>query len=405
MIRILNSILAVSISLLAYSQSMLPLVQDTNINANDHEISISGVGDYQSTSIGKDITKSFIYGGFIDEAMKLSSSNRHDEINRFGIDLNTEIVYKNHKLNLFKDSLKGLVVKGGVYNFSSLIYSKDLFDMAFYGNGMFTGDTAYFTGSQFNSLAFQKVGIGWLNKKSKSSFSLNFIGVNNYLNGLINESYLYQSQSVDSLEFLLSGEGVRSKASSYYKGFGLAVDMDYRFKMKKNEKEFVHFQLVMRNLGFAYLFNSENYIANGVTAVDGYQINDLINSESIFTNPEEVTNDLSDTIITKGSLVMLPAMFQFTKLVDYNSLNKFQGFFGFRGYLNNAYVPMLFGGLDFKASNWCRIGAQASYGGFSQLRWGVYSSINFKHFNLGIASENLFSKTGESIIIKLSCAF
>ena len=213
--RTLNSIIAISVSLLTYSQSMLPLVQDTNINVNHHEISIFGVGDYQSTSMGKHITKSFFYGGVIDESMKLSSSNRHDEINRFGIDLNTEMVYKNHKINLFKDSLKGLIIKAGIYNFSSLIYSKDLFDMAFYGNDMFTGDTAYFTGSQFNSMTFQKVGIGWLNKKSKSSFTLNLIGVNNYLNGLINEGYLYQSQDVDSLEFLLSGEGVRSLESNY----------------------------------------------------------------------------------------------------------------------------------------------------------------------------------------------
>lgn len=405
MMRVINSILAVSICVLAHSQSMLPLVQDTNVNVCNHEISFSGFGDFQSTSIGKDVSKSFIYGGFIDDAMKLSSSNRHDEINRFGIDLNTEVVYKNHKVNLFKDSLKGLLVKAGVFSFSSLIYSKDLFDMAFYGNDMFTGDTAYFTGSQFNSVAFQKIGIGWLNKKSKSSFSLNFIGVNNYLNGVINESYLYHSQNSDSLEFLLSGEAVRPEISAYYKGFGLAIDMDYRFKMKKNEKEFVHFQLVMRNLGFAYLLNTENYIANGVATVGSYQINELINSESIFSNPEEVSDGLSDTIITKGSLVMLPAMFQFTKLVDYNSLNQFQGFFGFRGYLNNAYIPMLFGGLDFKAAKWFRIGAQVSYGGFSQLRWGMYSSFKFKNFNLGIASENLFSKTGESILIKLSCAF
>ena len=70
MMRIINSILAVSICVLAHSQSMLPLVQDTNINDCNHEISLSGVVDFQATSIGKDITKSFIYGGFIDDAMK-----------------------------------------------------------------------------------------------------------------------------------------------------------------------------------------------------------------------------------------------------------------------------------------------------------------------------------------------
>ena len=98
-------------------------------------------------------------------------------------------------------------------------------------------------------------------------------------------------------------------------------------------------------------------------------------------------------------------MFQFTKLIDNNSSHKFQGFFGFRGYLNNAYVPMLFGGLDYKPSKWIRLGIQGSYGGFSQLRYGLYTALQLNHFNLGLASENLFSKTGESIIIKLSCAF
>ena len=223
------------LAMFSFSQSMLPLTQDTLMNSIKHEISISGIADYQSTSVGKDITKAFFYGGLIDENTKLNSSSRHDEINRFGIDMNAEVEYKNYKINLFKDTLKGLLIKAGVYNFSSIIYSKDLFDLAFFGNEMFAGDTAELTGSQFSSMTFQKVGLGWVNKKSKSSVSINFIGVNNYLNGLFNETYLYQSQSVDSLEFRLSGEGEKSNGLNYFNGYGISLDLDYRFKMKKNE--------------------------------------------------------------------------------------------------------------------------------------------------------------------------
>ena len=403
--KFISFIWLISISLVSISQSMLPLVQYTNANQLGHEISISGVGDYQSTSIGKDITRAFFYGGLIDESMKTTSSSRHDEINRFGIDINSEIEYRNHNINLFKDSLKGLLLKAGVYNFSSIIYSKDLFDMCFFGNEIFTGDTAYFTGSQFTNMAFQKIGMGWLNKKTKSSFNLNFIGVTSYLNGLFNESYLFQSQNVDSLEFLLHGEGERANSIGYFKGFGLAFDMDYRFKMKKNEHDFVHFQLLLRNLGVVYLNNTDKYLANDITSIESLKIDDLLNSTSIFNNPDDFANEISDTIVTKGAFKLLPAMFQFTKLIDNNSSHKFQGFFGFRGYLNNAYVPMLFGGLDYKPSKWIRLGIQGSYGGFSQLRYGVYTALQLNHFNVGLASENLFSKTGESIIIKLSCAF
>ena len=124
MIKFITFIWLISISLVGISQSMLPLVQDTNVNQLGHEISISGVGDYQSTSIGKDITRAFFNGGLIDESMKTTSSSRHDEINRFGIDINSEIEYRNHNINLFKDSLKGLLLKEVYIIFPQLFIPK-----------------------------------------------------------------------------------------------------------------------------------------------------------------------------------------------------------------------------------------------------------------------------------------
>jgi len=404
MMKVLISILFLTNVLLALSQSMMPIQQDTSVGVVGHEVYISSMADYQSTSVGKDITRSFLFGGFINQEMKESSSSRHDEINRFGIDINAEIEYRNHKVNLFKDSLSGMIIKAGMYNFSSAMYSKDLFDLAFFGNEMFIGDTANLSGSDFNSMTFQKIGFGWLDKKSKSSVCLNIIGLNNYISGSFQDTYLYQSQAIDSMSLELFGSSKRAIGESYIKGFGAAVDLDYRFKMKKTEKEHIYFQLMIRNLGFAYIPETETYNANGVVSYSNYEISELINSETIFNNAEETINDLADTLTNQNTFILLPAMFQFTKLIDCNSSKKIQGFFGFRSYLNKAYIPMLFGGLDYKPKKWCNLGVQASYGGFSQLRWGVYSSFSFPHFTLGIASENLFNKRGESITLKLSCA-
>ena len=123
------------------AQNMFPVYQDS-LNNNKQYFSFSGLADYQSTSIGKDIVQSFFYGGFVDTEMKQESSSRHDEINRFGFDINAEFEYRNERLGLGKDSSFGLLFKWGAYNFSSMIYSKDLFDLAFFGNEVFIGDTA-----------------------------------------------------------------------------------------------------------------------------------------------------------------------------------------------------------------------------------------------------------------------
>ena len=51
---------------------MLPAHQDTSALTSTNEIVFSGLADYQSTSIGKDIVQSFFYGGFIDDEMRMT---------------------------------------------------------------------------------------------------------------------------------------------------------------------------------------------------------------------------------------------------------------------------------------------------------------------------------------------
>ena len=387
-----------------FSQLMLPVQQDTTLLKRSNELVFSGVADYQSTSIRKDITKSFFYGGFIDDGMKGQTSARQQLINRFGVDLNSEIEYRSHNSNMFKDSTNGFLLKYGFYNFSAIEYTEDVFDLLFYGNSAFIGDTAFLTGSRFDSYSFQKIGLGWFDKYSKSSFTLNAIGVHNILSGRIENGSLYQSASIDSISLSLNAKYNQSNSNTFC-GFGLAVDIDYRFDMPKNNDEKIYVQLLMRNLGVVCLPKVRSYSFKNNLNYASYSIDDLLNASTIFNDLEGTLGSLSDSSSLRTDWKLLPALFQFTKLVDRNSVRKIQGFYGARAYLSSSFMPMFFLGIDYKPVKWYRIGLQASYGGFSNLRWGMYSALKFNRFSLGLASENLFSKTGESIILRMSCLF
>ena len=387
-----------------FCQLMLPIQQDTSLFKRSNELVLSGVGDYQSTSIGKDITKSFFYGGFINDDMKGQTSARQQIINRFGIDLNSEIEYRNHNSKICKDSTKGFLLKHGIYNFSAIEYTEDVFDLLFYGNSAFIGDTALLTGSRFDSYTFQKIGFGWFDKYSKSSFTLNAIGVHNIISGRIENGAIYQSASIDSIGLSLNANYNQSNSNAFC-GFGLAVDIDYRFDMPKNKDEKMYFQLLMRNLGIVCLPKVRSYSINSNLNYDAYSIDDLLNASTLFNDPEGTLGSFSDSSSYSTDWKLLPALFQFTKLVDRNSYRKLQGFYGARAYLSTSFMPMFFSGIDYHPVKWFRIGLQASYGGFSNLRWGMYSALKFDRFSLGLASENLFSKTGESIILRMSCLF
>lgn len=385
-------------------QFMIPIQQDTALFQKNHELVFSGIADYQSTSIGKDITKSFFYGGFINDGMKGQTSARQQLINRFGIDLNSEIEYRNHTSKIFKDSTKGFLLKHGIYNFSAIEYAEDVFDLLFYGNSAFIGDTAFLTGSRFDSYTFQKIGFGWFDKYSKSSFTLNAIGVHNIISGRIENGSLYQSASIDSIGLSLDAKYNQSNSNAFC-GFGLAVDVDYRFDMPKNKNEKIYFQLLMRNLGVVFLPKVRSYSINSNVNYDAYSIDDLMNASTIFNDTEGTLGSFSDSSSSGTDWKLLPALFQFTKLVDRSSMRKLQGFYGARAYLSSSFMPMFFSGMDYHPVKWYRIGLQASYGGFSNLRWGMYSALKFDRFSLSLASENLFSKTGESIILRISCLF
>ena len=384
-------------------QSMLPIQQDTTLFKN-HELIISGVADYQSTSIGKDITKSFIYGGFITDEMKGQTSSKQQIINRFGFDINSELQYKNHRFNMFKDSTKGFLLKYGIYNYSAVEHSEDVFDLLFYGNSAFIGDTAVLMGSRFDSYTFQKFGIGWFDKHSKSSFTLNAIGVHNMLSGRLDEGSLYQSSSIDSIDLSLIAQYKQSNSNTF-SGFGLAMDIDYRFAMPKNKDEKIYFQLLMRNLGVICMPKVRSYSINSKLHFDAYSIDNLLNASTILNDTESTFDSFTDSSSVNTEWRFLPALFQFTKLVDRSSARKIQGFYGARAYLSSSFMPMFFSGIDYHPSKWYRVGLQASFGGFSNLRWGMYSAIDLDRFSFGLASENLFSKTGESIILRISCLF
>lgn len=391
------------------SQSWLPIQHDTVLDKN-HELVFSGVADYGSTSLNKSLTQKLLYGGEITDQIKEKSLKLHRGINRFGSDLNAEIEYRNYTTNVFKQNRSGFLVKAGYFSFINALYSKELYELTFYGNQNYLGDTASFSGTKFNTFTYQKIGFGWLDKKTKSSISLNVYSLNSYASANFRTAEIYQSSSIDTLVVTYDGSAQFLSSTNLFSGLGLGIDADIRFAIPTKYETPIYYQFLAKNIGIASFNNPlTNYDTDTSLTFTGLTFNQVLNGSSFLDSNFSVLDTIGIQKTQSNPLIFLPGFFQFSKLVDANSPRKLQEFYGVRLFLASAYTPLVFVGADYRISfgqkTNLNIGINASYGGFSRFRFGTYSSVKIKNWNFGIASENILGRTGQSILFRVQCAF
>lgn len=391
--------------LTVFGQHMLPLVQDTT-GKYKGSITLTSNGDYASNAIGKNIVQSFFYGGFIDQNMKNSSIERLQNINQFGLDMNSELSFRSKGDLSKKESSPfynhGYIVQAGYHQFSSLVFSRDAFRYAFEGNSLFLGDTADFSGTRFNSMGYSKIGFGIFNRSTNNALALNVISLNQFASGNMETASILQDSQNDTIQMDYSGGFSFAKNGGFSKGFGISFDVDYRIQTNENDHAMT-FQLLAKNIGFILPAQMTRYAADSSFQYTGFNLNQLVQQNLLSTM------SLADTLgIEKGTEkrgLLLPGFIQFSKLVDMQATQRIQSFYGARMFLSQNYIPYFFAGMHARVTKSWSTGLSASFGGFSQLKWGMYSSFQLSRWNIGVASENLFSKTGESIILQVKCAF
>jgi hypothetical protein len=389
-----------------FGQNMLPLIQDST-GQRGGSFTLTSNGDYSSNAIGKNIVQSFFYGGFIDQDMKNESIERLQNINQFGLDMNAELLFRSKGDLSKKESSPfynhGYSIQTGYHQFSSIIFSRDAFRYAFEGNSLFLGDTADFSGTRFQSIGYSKIGFGIFNRSTNNSLTLNVLSLNQFATGAMSTATIYQDSQNDTINLDYTGLFSFAKGAGFSKGFGLSFDIDYRIQTNENDHAMT-FQLLAKNIGFILPTQAmSRYSADSSFQYTGFNLNQLVQQNIL--NTIQLADTLGLEKGTEKKALWLPGFIQFSKLVDMQAVQRIQSFYGARLFLSTNYIPYFFAGVHGRVTKYWSTGVSASYGGFSRLKWGMYSSFQFSNWNIGIASENLLSKTGESIILQVKCAF
>ena len=389
-----------------FAQNWIPMLQDTILD-NSQEIWIDGGAQFNGNSLTSNFITKFFYGGNISSEIKDQNLNRMKNVNLFYSDVQANFSYRNTKGKFLKNKNIGWTVNAGASSYLTSNFNKQAFQLAFYGNAPFIGKFADISGSRIQNFTFEKIGFGLIDKKSSSSCLVNFVNLTNYSDFHTYGGGVYQSSDVDTLQIFLNGKFSQYGGKNLSSGFGASLDIDKRFFVFKDNGEPIFFRLEINNLGLVKAQSTRMYEVDTLIEFTGVTFNQLTGGAPLIDSTNQFLQNIGLTTKEEKSWIMLPVSLQLSKMVNTLSKSSIQEFYGVRMlYLSDIQV---FAGVDYKVPLngkivW-HIGTNISYGGSANFMFGNYSHISWNKFYFGILSENLLSRSGESIKLKLQCAF
>ncbi len=392
---------------ISFSQQFLPIQHDSISTYN--EILVSGNGELSSTSIQNQLFRKLLFGGEITTDQINASLSKHLPMNRLGVDLNSEVEYRNFKSTVFKNSNWGYLIKAGYYAVGGANYSKDIFGLIFNGNQNYLGSSVNISGSSFAFSTFQKIGFGVIDKKSKSSITLNYINASDFQGANIQEGTMDLNADGTLVKLNTKGSYRSTQGANFCKGIGAGIDIDYRFMIIRNGVKNSTFQFIAKNIGLVnYFAGLQSYQMDSTINFEGFKLNQLYGNQSIFNDSVSYIDSLHIHQSVEKKVLFLPGFLQFGKIINEDYSSKWNYFYGIRLYPTLAYTPMLYLGGQWKPNEKVEIGSQASVGGFSRFRMGLYSNFNVSNWVIGIGSQDvigMISKKGygQSLLIRLRC--
>lgn len=318
-----------------------------NYRNTGRSISINSEYDAGSNGTNQILINKLLLGGYISSEDKAQSSKYLRGYNNFGVNLNYDVhaFFKGGKKHDFLIGIKNQEILNATY-------TKDFFNLMFYGNQAYKGKTADLAFCNVNALRFQEVKFGAIlhsvDSVAKIGVSLSFIKGEQlfYIKTNKNSSLFTSSDGSELIfnsKFNLAISDTNSKDIMSFNGIGASADIFFETPYKSKFGKQSILLVNANNIGFIHWRNnSVQYSSDSSFRFSGYTV------DNIFDLKDSTLNKInSDSIVfsltnarRENFNVNIP-----TNLVIINKIvwsNQFVTNFGFRHIFNANYKPYVF---------------------------------------------------------------
>lgn len=260
-------------------------------------LSIGGSMLAQSNEINLAFVRKVLFGGVLDRTV---NENIWSDLKQY----NQLMAHQDYGFQIRSAMDSTALLPNGFFcvqwqqaNWSHLTFSKDVFGLAMLGNASLTGRDLDLSGSSFDQLSYQKIGLGFESVDKGWALFLNYIDGRDFYSFDINEGDFYTAPGGEFIDMNYR----LTQLNAPRKNSGVGLGMDFQWSKKSGE---VQWDVQVSDLGWVKFSDVEKSVWKGNERFTGISW-----SQSIIegTSGDELLSDWTDAEVTqKNRNVLLP---------------------------------------------------------------------------------------------------
>lgn len=366
---------------LAYCTHTQSQIYTPDTNAYQGFVLIELHSGYENNAISNDFIDHLFSDQFIPVELRESNISNLNISNEFGAFIlqKNEVYLK--KVDLFKRKKYGLKIGfDWSYNYYGK-YNKNLFELTFLGNDQFEGKSAIFYDTQIDELFYQRLTLGFYNKRDGSFLNLGFNKGSGFRHLEFLDSEVYTSPFGTELLFDWQGVYENSVSNDFldFNGWGISLDAKKNLLQHPTESSRFYnlFSVSVSNLGFMKWNGAEQTDLDTTFNFKGYDISGFLNDS--FTFPDQ--NSLEDSIIPNSSSKNLFKLLPFNLKASALTIRQSGWSYGFEfeHWFNTFAKPEIRFNLGYLLQRNLKLTTEYTVGGYQLHKLGFYFEWEFDY--------------------------
>lgn len=351
-------------------------------------------GSWGSNTLNNEWLMDMTLGGRITDSEKLRISKSMIDYNRVGGALNFGGEIYNFSDNIFGAAHIGLMAAVEEKRQFNMSFSKDLFDLIYFGNFNRQGDTMSLGPINASYQSYQKIGFGFFDKRTFSALKISVVNGREMQSLDVRRADFFTpvAGSSDPLTLRYEGEYWRadtSRAGNDGKGIGVCLDADFNIPFKE-DKGFITVSL--RDVGWVYWNNqTQHYRFDTTFSWSGIVINDFLGLDSLDLGIPNWQDTLGiERQKLNRNWMPLPSVITLRMLRKVNERNAYEASMMIQPNLSS--IPYLMLGWNHFVAPDLLLSERVTYGGYRGLGIGLEMQwlLNDRFF-LRAGSNHLFA--------------